>query len=340
MSTKPPQSYTPLTRYGPQPPAIPVPDAPSLVVPAERSAIVCDSLGRSFGQTHALNGFSMALPSGQVIALVGPNGSGKTTLLLILAGLLAPNRGWARIGGIDPVARPFEVHRFVGWMPDFFGTYDDLSSREYLELFGAAYKMPPDRSAERARELLAAVALDDRADAPVHTLSRGQKQKLGFARTLIHSPSILLLDEPASGLDPRARVELRDLVRRQRDAGVTVVVSSHILSELEEMSDIVAFVDAGVCRGVYPLSALPHTTTMRRYRIRALNDVESPLRARGVAFERISPERVVVEAPDDETAADLLAQLVSQGVRVVEMSAVGGGLEGAFLAMDQRGRPS
>ena len=304
---------------------------------SQREGVVCNSLGRSFGMTHALNGFSMTLPTGEVTALVGPNGSGKTTLLLVLAGLLAPDRGWARIGGVDPVAHPFEVHRFVGWMPDFFGTYDDLTSREYLELFGAAYKMPSVRSAQRAHELLESVHLIDKADAPVHTLSRGQKQKLGFARTLIHSPRILLLDEPASGLDPRARIELRDLVRRQRDEGVTVVVSSHILSELEEMSDIVAFVDAGTCRGVHPLSALPHGTAMRRYRIRALNDVESPLRAHGVAFERIAPERVVFEAVSDEAAADLLALLIGQGVRIVEMVPVGAGLEGAFLAMEQGG---
>jgi len=301
-------------------------------------ALVCEGVGRSFGMNHALNGFSMSLPRGEVCALVGPNGSGKTTLLLILAGLLAPDRGRAWIGGVDPVAHPFAVHRFVGWMPDFFGTYDDLTSREYLELFGAAHKMPSTKSAARAWELLGLVGLMDKADAPVHTLSRGQKQKLGFARTLIHSPRILLLDEPASGLDPRARIELRDLVRRQKEEGVTVVVSSHILSELEEMSDIVAFVDAGQCRGVYPLSELPQSaSSMRRYRVRALNDIEASLRAMEVAYTRLPPERVEVEALNDDAAAELLAQLVGRGVRIVEMTALGGGLEEAFMAMDQSG---
>jgi ABC-2 type transport system ATP-binding protein len=303
--------------------------------PPPAPALECQDLSRSFGATRALNGFTMSLPPGEVIALVGPNGSGKTTLLLILSGLLAPDGGWARIGGVDPVERPFEVHSFVGWMPDFFGTYDDLTSLEYLELFGAAYKMPAAHSTRRARELLSLVRLSDKSTSPVHTLSRGQKQKLGFARTLVHSPRILLLDEPASGLDPRARIELRDLVRRQRDEGVTVVVSSHILTELEEMSDHVAFVDAGQCRGVHPLSLLPHGGAARRYRIRALNDVETPLRAAGVVFERISPDRVVIETINDESAADILARLTSQGVRVIEMTPVGGGLEGAFLAMEQ-----
>ncbi|MGH2699871.1 MAG: ABC transporter ATP-binding protein [Actinomycetota bacterium] len=310
----------------------------SLGAPPPTPALVCEDLHRSFGATRALNGFSMSLPPGEVIALVGPNGSGKTTLLLILSGLLAPDGGSARIGGVDPVQHPFEVHSFVGWMPDFFGTYDDLTSLEYLELFGAAYKLPVAQSTRRAHELLAMVSLSDKSAAPVHTLSRGQKQKLGFARTLVHSPRILLLDEPASGLDPRARIELRDLVRRQRDEGVTIVVSSHILTELEEMSDLVAFVDAGQCRGVHALSSLPHGGAVRRYRIRALNDVEAPLRALGVLFERVSPKRVVIETINDEAAADILARLVAQGVRVIEMTPVGGGLEGAFLAMEQEGR--
>ncbi len=302
-------------------------------------AIRTEGLGRSFGSVHALNGFDVTLPAGEVCALVGPNGSGKTTLLLILAGLLGPDRGTASLGGINPTDHPFEVHRIVGWMPDFFGTYDDLTSFEYLELFGAAYKLPVNQRAPRARELLHLVGLEPLASSPVHTLSRGQKQRLGFARSIVHSPTILLLDEPASGLDPRARIELRDLVRRQKRDGVTVVISSHILTELEEMSDIVAFVDRGTCRGVYPLAELPSTSTMgRRYRLRALGSVEPALGALGCTWERVSDERAVVEIATEEAAADLVAQLVARSVRVVEMTPIGGGLEDAFLAMDQGGR--
>lgn len=305
---------------------------------ADAMAIRTEGLGRSFGAVHALDGFDVSLPAGQVCALVGPNGSGKTTLLLILAGLLAPDRGTVSIGGVDPVQQAFEVHRILGWMPDFFGTYDDLTSLEYLELFGAAYKLPRNARTGRARELLELVGLQTLASSPVHTLSRGQKQRLGFARSIVHSPRILLLDEPASGLDPRARIELRDLVRRQKNEGVTVVISSHILTELEEMSDIVAFVDRGRCRGVYPIAELPSASRSgRSYRLRALNPIEGALATTGSTWQRISDERAVVELPSEQAAADLVVQLVAQGVRVVEITPLGGGLEDAFLAMDQQG---
>lgn len=302
------------------------------------AAIRTVGLGRSFGTVHALDGFDVALPSGQVCALVGPNGAGKTTLLLILAGLLAPDQGTVSIDGLNPVEHAFEVHRILGWMPDFFGTYDDLTSFEYLELFGAAYKLPRNERAGRARELLNLVGLESLADSPVHALSRGQKQRLGFARSIVHSPRILLLDEPASGLDPRARIELRDLVRRQKAEGTAVVISSHILAELEEMSDIVAFVDRGRCRGVYPMGELPSASkTTKSYKIRALNPIEGALSATGSTWRHISDERAVVELPSEQAAADLVIQLVAQGVRVVEMTPLGGSLEDAFMAMDQEG---
>jgi ABC-2 type transport system ATP-binding protein len=300
-------------------------------------AIVVEGVRRSFGSVRALDAMSMTIPAGEVCALVGPNGAGKTTLLLILAGLLAPDKGRVSVGGCDPVTDPFGVHSEVGWMPDFFGTYDDLTAREYLELFGACYRMSPRDARRRAAGLLALVGLEKLADQPVHTLSRGRKQRLGFARALVHRPSILLLDEPASGLDPRARVELRELVRAQKDEGVTVVVSSHILGELEEMSDVVAFVESGRCRGVYPLAELPTASDGRRYRIRALDPIDGWLESSGIGFEAVSPKRVVVEVSDDAEAAELLARLVREGMRVVEIAPVRGGLEDAFLALGGEG---
>lgn len=299
------------------------------------AAIETLGVTRSFGTSKALAGFDGAIPAGKVTALVGPNGAGKTTLLLILAGLLAPDGGKASVAGFDPVTDPYAVHKVVGWMPDFFGVYEGLTCGEYIELFAAAYGLPKGTHTGRMRELMSLVGLETFIDRPVHTLSRGQKQRLGFARTIVHSPKVLLLDEPASGLDPRARIELRDLVRAQAAEGVAVLVSSHILTELEEMADVVAFADAGRCRGVFPIRELPGSKATRTYRLRAL-DQQVLLTALQDSDVEAAPlaDQVVVTVTGDDAAADLIASLVAKGVRLTEATVHGGGLEGAFMAMD------
>jgi ABC-2 type transport system ATP-binding protein len=308
---------------------------------ASAGLVVTENLKRSFGKVKALDGFDMALPAGKVTALVGPNGAGKTTLLLILAGLLAPESGSARLGGINPVTQPFAVHRTVGWMPDFFGVYDGLSSTEYLELFAAAYGTPKSERNGRARELLALVGLEGFADAKVHTMSRGQKQRLGFARTIVHRPTVLLLDEPASGLDPRARIELRELVRQQAAEGAAVLVSSHILGELEEMSDLVVFAEAGKSRGMFPLSELPSEGGVSTWKIRALDPqvLETSLRTadHGVTF--LPDGAALVELPDEGAAADLVDRLVREGVRLIGVTPQSGGLESAFMSLERKDHP-
>ena len=276
----------------------------------------------------------MRLPYGKVVGLVGPNGSGKTTLLLVLAGLLAADGGEASVAGANPFRQPHDVHRRVGWMPDFFGVYDDLTLREYLELFGALFELSSADARDASTELLHRVGLENRSDLKVHTLSRGQKQRLGFARALIHKPRVLLLDEPASGLDPRARIALRDLVRHQAESGVCVLISSHILQELEEMADVVVFVSSGRCTGMYDMESLPTSTIARRWRVRAL-DSESLHRALedlGIPFEQ---ERagVLVELTDDVAAAELVRNLVSAGVGVSAVVPEFAGLESAFLEL-------
>ena len=192
---------------------------------------------RSFGAVRALDGLDLVAHPGEVTALVGPNGSGKTTLLLMLATLLTPDAGELRVGGLDPVTHPRDVRRVMGWMPDGFGSWDALSVREVLLTVAAAYRLAAASRPKLVAELMHTMHLDDLADRPARVLSRGQKQRLGVARALIHSPSVLLLDEPASGLDPRSRIELRDVLRALAAQGTTVLVSSHILAELEEMSD-------------------------------------------------------------------------------------------------------
>ncbi len=305
--------------------------------PAPAEPVVAQGVTRSFGLVQALAGFDMTLERGKVTALVGPNGAGKTTLLLILAGLLQAENGVVRVESFDPASSPFSVHRVVGWMPDFFGVYDDLTATEYLELFAAAYAIPPPERGARARELLHLVGLEAFADAKVHTMSRGQKQRLGFARTLVHRPSVLLLDEPASGLDPRARIELRELVRAQAREGVTVLVSSHILGELEEMADLVVFADRGRSRGMYPLSALPAHDAARNWKIRAL-DTDALQRSVRNADLEVAPLRdgsVVVGPLDEAAAADLLARLVREDVRIVAFAPQAGGLEDSFMNLER-----
>ena len=298
-------------------------------------AVEAQGLSKSFGQTNALDGFDLSLPRGEVIGLVGPNGAGKTTLLLILASLLAPDKGSARVEGADVVASPLEVHGAVGWMPDFFGVYDDLTVVEYLELFAQMYRMTPQQAQKRAEELLEEFHIEPLANARVHTLSRGQKQKLGFARALVHSPSVLLLDEPASGVDPQGRIDLRGLVRRQAEAGTTVLVSSHILQDLEEMADRIAFVHAGRCQRVASIDDLPRFKGVRQWRIKAIekDKLVAALTGAGLDFTVLGSRTVTVALRDEEHAAELSSVLVHEGVRLVEFAPAQGAVEEAFMSL-------
>ncbi|HVE98042.1 MAG TPA: ABC transporter ATP-binding protein [Mycobacteriales bacterium] len=304
------------------------------------TGISATAVARSFGEVHAVRSMDLRAAAGEVTALVGPNGAGKTTLLLILATLLAPDAGTIRIAGYDPVTDPDDVRARMGWSPDVFGLYDGLTAREYLEFFGAAYRMTADQSRTRARELLALARLEEHADHPVHVLSRGQKQRLGLMRALVHDPEVLVLDEPASGLDPRSRVELRDLLRSFAAAGAAVLVSSHALADLEELAHHVVFVDAGRTVGEHRLDALPDAVRPRPWRLRALDAdrLVAALRRAGADHETAGSAGVDVALTGDEEAADLLARLVADGVRVVSMAPVGGALEATFLELTEETR--
>jgi ABC-2 type transport system ATP-binding protein len=292
---------------------------------------------RTFGPVVAVDQMTFTAPSGSVTALVGPNGSGKTTMMLILASLLRPDAGTISIAGHDPVTAPTEVRRRLGWMPDTFGSYDNLTSREALEFFAAAHRMPRAARARRARELLALVHLEEFADAPVHVLSRGQKQRLGLARAIVHSPDVLLLDEPASGLDPRSRVDLRVLLRTLAGAGAAVLVSSHILSELEEMADRAVFVAGGHTQAEQTLGELRNAEVLGPWRIRALDPdrLLSALSRQGVTFDARDASGVQVMLRGDADAAELLAALMRDGVPVATIAPVGGALENAYLRLTE-----
>ncbi|TDE26742.1 ABC transporter ATP-binding protein [Actinomadura sp. 6K520] len=299
---------------------------------------------RDFGPVRALNGLHITVPYGQVTALVGPNGAGKTTLLLVLATLLAPDAGTVRIAGHDALTRPAEARDALGWMPDTFGVYDQLTVDEYLAFFADAYGLPKQERPRRLRALLSLVHLEDRIGQPVHALSRGQKQRLGLARALVHRPRVLLLDEPASGLDPRSRIELRDLLRSLAADGVAVLVSSHILSELEEIADRVVLVDHGRTAGDHAMADLAGPAARVRWRIRSL-DRDRLAAALAAALDGLTwldaadvPGGAEVGPLNEAEAAGLLAELVTAGVPVTGLAPAGSALESTYLAMTENRR--
>ena len=203
------------------------------------------NLGKQYGQFTALQDLSLDIEQGAIFGFIGPNGAGKTTTMRILATLLAPTTGDAWIGGVQLSHDPQGVRRQIGYMPDFFGVYTDMRVWEYLEFFAGAYQVPPPGRRAMVDDLLTLVGLNAKRENYVDELSRGMKQRLGLARTLIHDPALLILDEPASGLDPRARIELRELLKELRQLGKTIMISSHILTELAEVCTHVGIVERG-----------------------------------------------------------------------------------------------
>jgi ABC-2 type transport system ATP-binding protein len=299
--------------------------------------VVASGVRRRFGPVEAVRGIDITAAPGEVTALVGPNGAGKTTLLLVLATLLVPDAGEVRVAGFDPVREPDAVRARMGWSPDVFGVYDNLTAREYVRFFADAYRLGAAKARARADELLELARLSEYADRPVHVMSRGQKQRLGLTRALVHEPQVLLLDEPASGLDPRSRVELRQLLRLLATAGTAVVVSSHLLGDLEELADRVVFVDRGMTVGEHRLDQLPEGTVARPWRIRALDTdaLVAALVRNGYDHDAPGPAGVDVRLANDEAAVALLSGLVREGVPVVSCQPLGGALEAAYLELTE-----
>jgi ABC-2 type transport system ATP-binding protein len=202
-------------------------------------------LSKNYQHVAALIDLDLTINPGTVFGFIGPNGAGKTTAMAILATLLAPTRGKAFVGGYEVTKQPAEVRQLIGYMPDFFGVYDNLKVDEYLDFYAQAYFVPAARRPGIIKDLLELVNLQGKENAYVDTLSRGMKQRLGLARCLVHSPQVLILDEPASGLDPRARVEMREILKELRKMGKTIIISSHILLELTELCDTIGIIEQG-----------------------------------------------------------------------------------------------
>ncbi|MGO8690259.1 MAG: ABC transporter ATP-binding protein [Thermoguttaceae bacterium] len=208
--------------------------------------IKTQDLTKTYGDLHAVSNLTLELSAGDLFGYIGPNGSGKTTTMRMLATLLQPSWGEAEVCGYSIYTHPKEIRRLIGYMPDFFGVYDDMKVMEYLEFFAAAYRIKGPARRKVCNEMLDLVGLGYKRDALVTSLSRGMTQRLGLARVLLHDPKVLLLDEPASGLDPRARIEIRGLLKELRKLGKTIMVSSHILPELADICNKVGMIEHGV----------------------------------------------------------------------------------------------
>jgi ABC-2 type transport system ATP-binding protein len=306
--------------------------------------VVTDALTKKYGELTALDQLSITLDRGQILGFIGPNGAGKTTTIKILVGLARPTSGQARIAGVDCVRESRKIKHLVGYMPDRFGCYDNMRVREYLDFFGAAFRIPWQRRKQRIEEVLDTTGSRYMADRFVETLSHGMQQRIGIARTLLHDPEVLILDEPANGLDPQARIEIRELLLRLAAMGKTLIVTSHILPELSRICDRVAILTHGRLRASGTLNEI-----MTQVRQKRLIEVQLPVReqfeaATRALFQALGAQAAVVpseaeaiirfetERADDDLG-DVLAHLVRCGIRVSQFRAVVSDLEDAFLTV-------
>jgi ABC-2 type transport system ATP-binding protein len=299
--------------------------------------ISVENLTKRYGDRAALDQISFEVPEREIFGFVGPNGAGKTTTLRILAALLEPTEGKAFIGGADVTKDPDKIHTKIGYMPDFFGVYDQLTVGEYLDFYAACYRQPKARRAKIVDDLLALVGMSDRKNQAVDSLSRGLKQRVCLARALVHDPVVLLLDEPASGLDPRARVEMREILKELQRMGKTIIISSHILPELTELCTTIGIIDHGHMRATGSVrDVIARMSTGRRLRITVLGEKDAAAAAL-TPLPSIRNVEVInggLEAEyegDDSTAADILLALTTAGIRVSNFSQLDGGLEDAFM---------
>jgi ABC-2 type transport system ATP-binding protein len=208
-------------------------------------AVDVRELSIRYGKLHAVKGISLAIPPGEVFGFIGPNGAGKSSTIRVLATLQRDFSGMARIMDLNIRTKPQLVREKIGYVPDFFGVYEDLTAREYLHFFADAYRLPMSRRSAVVDDVLQLTDLTGKIDSQVDSLSRGMKQRLSLARVLLHDPAVLLLDEPASGLDPRARIEMRELLKALKEMGKTIVISSHILHELAQLCTRIGIIEAG-----------------------------------------------------------------------------------------------
>ncbi len=297
-------------------------------------------LRKEYGRLTAVQGISFTLKPGDIFAFIGSNGAGKTTTIRMLATLLEPTAGTAELNGADIRKDPLAVRRMIGYMPDFFGLYDDVKVWEYLDFFAAIYRVPPKERPKVIDGVLELTNLTLKKDAFVQSLSRGMQQRLCLARCLVHDPDLLLLDEPASGLDPRARAELKELIAELGRRGKMVIVSSHILPELADFCNTVGIIERGELLACGPVSKIvgemqPHrvlSIQVLRDQAAAISQISGMPNVLSVSASRGEELRIEF-AGDIEAQAALLAAMVHGGIRVAALTEQAADLEDVFLKL-------
>jgi len=303
-------------------------------------------LTKKYGEHFAINSIELELHEGDLFGFIGPNGAGKTTTMRIIATLLNPTWGEAFVCGNSIYTHPKEIRRLVGYMPDFFGVYDDMKVIEYLEFFAAAYRIQGPERRRVCNEKLEIVDLDFKRDAYANTLSRGQTQRLGLARVLLHDPQVLLLDEPLSGLDPRARIQMRNLLRRLGEMGKTIIVSSHILPELADICNKIGIIERGYMGiNAEVADVLRQVREQTVLHVQVVDNTEGAARLLEsdplVESVRIEPKQMAVtllKGAGDYSS--LPALLLSHGFKLRKFHEEEVNLESAFMALTKGMGPS
>ena len=300
-------------------------------------------LTKHYGKFVALDDLNLEIEQGDIFGFIGPNGAGKTTTIRCLATLLEPTSGKAFIDGIPVQKNPYEVKKILGYMPDDFGVYDGMRLREYLDFFGAAYKIPAKKRASIIDDVLQLNDLTTKADEFVSAFSRGMKQRSCLAKTLIHDPKVLLLDEPASGLDPRARIEMKELLKALSEMGKTILISSHILSELGDMCNTIGIIEHGKLLASGKVSdIMEKVREVREIRIDVLDEADTAEEVlkdfEGLLdIERDGHTFRLQSNLDREGIAGLHKALMQRGVPIVFLEEDQGSLEDVFLSVTKGG---
>lgn len=301
-----------------------------------------ENLQKTYGNYHALDGLTMEIPQGALYGFVGPNGAGKTTTIKIITGLLMPDSGSVRIGNVDALRFPRQLKNMIGYVPDHFGVYDNLKVSEYMEFFASCYGMEGLKSRKRYHALLEQVGLEDKLDFFVDGLSRGMKQRLCLARALIHDPSVLIMDEPTAGLDPRTRLEFRSIVMELHEMGKTVLISSHLLEDLSELCTHIGIIDSGKMTISGSLSEIiEQVQTSKPISIKIHENIELAMRVLKehplVRTITIKDREIMVGFTGAEKQEqELLKELILAGVPVSGFMREPGNLETIFMQITNR----
>ena len=305
-----------------------------------------NNLTKKYGAFTAVRQLSLHIPEGDLFGFVGPNGAGKTTTIRMVCGLLRATSGSIKIGNIKGAVGSKEMKRMIGYVPDFFGVYDNLKVREYMDMYGSMYGMYARETAKLADDLLELVNLSDKKEVYVDTPSRGMKQRLCVARALLHNPKLLLLDEPSSGLDPRARVEMKELLKNLHSMGKTILISSHILSELSEMCTSIGIMNHGQLITAGRIEEIMYQLSGgKRIHIQISSEMETAVRIlkehAGVVLESVMENEVIItNSGTDEEISALIGALLQNKVILTGFYKEEGNLESLFMQLTGGGEPS